>query len=181
MLKYLLTTDEGEQVVVNSTQAGELIQTPSGRTVEVPPLRELRSLPLYEADSRSRPLAGAGEWNRAAGLLFAVGFVVMLLGFGMGGYIMMRLPEAAIVEPFPEEQVASEFQKLPAEQLVQMWGEFSEQGYLEKIRDFRTRNEVINLIRSNRINFALACFGVGLVGMAIVAGAAVLGGKRKRG
>lgn len=183
MLKYLLTTDEGEQVVVNSTQAGELIQTPSGRTVEVPPLRELRDLPQYEEANAGGPAApSAGEWNRAAGLLFAIGFILMVLGFGMGAYVLIWwTPEAAVVEEFPKDLVETEFQKLPAQQLVEMWGEFSEKGYLEKVREFRTRNETINLIRAGQINKALASFGLGLVGIAIVAGAAIMGSKSKRG
>ncbi|MFI4874108.1 MAG: hypothetical protein ACIALR_02155 [Blastopirellula sp. JB062] len=176
MLKYLLTTDEGEQVVVNSTQAGELIQTPSGRTVEVPPLRELRQLPLHE-EGRSKN--SPGEWNRAAGLLFAVGFLLMLIGVGIGSYVMLTLPEKAIVEPLETEMIDSEFQKMPANVSLEMWIEFSEPGYLDKIRDFRTQNEMINLYRTNRTYYAMGCFAVGLVGLALLVGAAALGLKRR--
>ncbi|MCC9606881.1 hypothetical protein LOC68_15645 [Blastopirellula sp. JC732] len=181
MLKYLLTTDDGEQVVVTPTQAGEMIQTPSGRTVEVPPLREMRTLPLYEEDSRSQSTGSRGEWNRAAGLLFAVGFVIMLIGLAYGSYVMMNVPEAVEVEPLPKELVVSEFQKLPASESLDMWKEFSEKGYLDKIRDLRTHPEMVNIVRANQLKFAAGGFGVGVIGLAIVAVAAVMGTRSKRG
>lgn len=181
MLKYLLTTEDGEHVVVTTTQAGEMIRTPSGRMVEVPPLREMRSLPLFEEATASRPAGERGEWNRAAGLLFALGFVIMLIGFGFGGFVLYRMPEKVDVPPYAPETVDHQFQTLPAKESLDIWSEYSENGYLDKIRDLRTFDEMNNINRAWMIKVALTACGVGAVGLLIVAGAAVLGSKSPRG
>lgn len=181
MPKYLLTTADGEQVVVTPTQAGEMIQTPNGQTVEVPPLREMRTLPEYDEGGAARSAGGQGEWNRAAGMLFAVGFVIMLIGVGYGAFVIMRVPEAVEIEPLPQELITQEFQKLPANESLSMWKEFSENGYLEKIRNLRTRDEMINIYRETQLKFAAGGFGVGVIGLALVVIAAVSGARSKRG
>lgn len=181
MPKYLLKTNDGEQVVVTTTQAGEMIQTPSGKMVEVPPLRELKTLPVYEESVGSRPAGSQGEWNRAAGLLFALGFVIMLVGLTFGGFVVLQMPEAVEVEPLETTVIDQEFQTLPAKESLDIWTEFSENGYLDKIRDLRTHGEMNNLRRDWLFKVALGGFGLGAVGLAIVIGAAVMGNRSPRG
>ncbi len=71
---YLLTTPDGEEVHVESSQAGETITTASGKTVEVPTLRELKKLPLVEKEEA--PVRR--DWSVGQSILFVVGLLLFL-------------------------------------------------------------------------------------------------------
>lgn len=81
---YYLPCSCGARSIVDSSQCGRSIACQCGRTLEVPPLRELRRL----APAEARPvLPAGGGWNPARGLaLVAVIPLVAAVAFGLYTY-----------------------------------------------------------------------------------------------
>lgn len=92
MGKYLLPCDCGQAVPVDVGQAGREVTCACGATIEVPPLRKLRHLPVAAAATERR----SSTWNSRRGTVAAL---VVLAGTLAAWAIWSRLLEPTI-EPF---------------------------------------------------------------------------------
>lgn len=87
MPSYLLSCSCGQQTRVSSVQAGETIRCGCGLPLQVPSMRELRTLPLA-ADEPARKAASWEDRHRVA-------FVLVLAAIGAlaaAGYLAAQLP-----------------------------------------------------------------------------------------
>lgn len=89
MAQYLLSCECGQQHTVDQTQAGESLVCSCGRTLDVPQLRVLRTLPAATSESGATKQSSSWTvWHGAA--MLAV--IVALIGIG----VIFALPRAAL-------------------------------------------------------------------------------------
>lgn len=88
-MNYLLPCPAcGTKSTVSTAQAGQTVQCSCGRTVEVPPLRDLRQLESVGESERSQP-----SWNRRKGLIF-LGCLMMGVAAGLAAWFTFAMPHA---------------------------------------------------------------------------------------
>ncbi|MEM7316330.1 MAG: hypothetical protein AAF497_24625 [Planctomycetota bacterium] len=77
--RYLLECECGFQLEVEPRNAGE-IRSCGGcdRTLEIPPLREIRNLPLAQTTEAAKPRKSQG-WTLGKGITFALSVPIMLI------------------------------------------------------------------------------------------------------
>ncbi|MDP6466164.1 MAG: hypothetical protein QF918_00385 [Pirellulaceae bacterium] len=120
-VRYLLPCEMcGSTTPVDMSQAGGSVMCGCGETLEVPSLRAIRELtPSSEAtDARKY------QWNPAAGVTFASGVVIALVGAGVALFMHLNSLELTNLEPPPEDEVAAwiaEVDSAAPEELIEMW------------------------------------------------------------
>lgn len=82
--KYLLTCECGEKLPIEVAQAGQQVRCDCGRSIAVPALRAIRKLPQAEVEQVRRK--SPGKWTFAHGAAFAVGTVLVFVGFVIAAY-----------------------------------------------------------------------------------------------
>ena len=103
-VRYLLPCELcGSTTPVDMSQAGGSVMCSCGKKLEVPSLRAIRELtPSSEAtDARKY------QWNPTAGVTFASGVVIALVGAGVALFMHLNSLELTNLEPPPEDEVAA--------------------------------------------------------------------------
>lgn len=114
---YLLTTPDGEELHVEAAQAGDIITTPGGKQIEIPPLRELRKLPLVETE----PQAQRPGWSMTQSMMFVPGLLLLLLsGVGLTILILITPPPADVVR-MPDSVIEEEVAQYQVEDMLSFW------------------------------------------------------------
>ncbi|RCS52734.1 hypothetical protein DTL42_07815 [Bremerella cremea] len=134
---YLLKTPDGEEVHVETSQAGETITTPSGKQVEVPTLRELKKLPLVEPEKTTVKR----KWSLGQSILLVFGLLIAF--FSLGGILMFT-----VIFPAPWQTIETE---LPTEVVEVIEGDIDTWN-LERMLgfwEFATQKDVMDQMRSN--------------------------------
>jgi hypothetical protein len=120
--QYLLPCECGKTTPIDTSQAGSSVTCVCGNHLEVPSLRAIRELtPQVQATD-----AGKYQWNQTAGLTFASGLVIALIGGGAAVLMHLNVVEFAKFKPPPEEVVtawieAPDIDNAPAEEILDMW------------------------------------------------------------
>ncbi|TWT30164.1 hypothetical protein KOR34_47220 [Posidoniimonas corsicana] len=83
--KHLLPCDCGKSIRVEPSQAGDRVVCECGAELDVPPLRQLRDLPLDVQPGDAPSARGGGEWSFRAGVLTA-GLLIAAVLAGLGGW-----------------------------------------------------------------------------------------------
>jgi hypothetical protein len=130
VMRYLLPCACGRQIPISTTQAGETLVCECGRSLMAPKLRELRQLP--EAPGEDLPRLRE-PWSRQQGVLFASGFVLLLLsGTILGVTIFQRNQlhtEAPRIAPDRLDEYLAQIDKNTPLQNFELWqNEMLEQG-----------------------------------------------------
>jgi hypothetical protein len=116
-MPYYLPCDCGARSIVDANQCGRTISCQCGRTLEVPPLRELRQLAPAVATT---PAAAPRGWNPARGVaLVALAPLVAAAAYGL--YAFRRPPPPP--PPYPSLEGRG-----PREILYQDWFPLVERG-----------------------------------------------------
>jgi hypothetical protein len=103
MSQYMLSCTCGQAVLVEPRQAGEQVTCTCGARLEVPPLRQLRGLPLAPAtDSGKR-----STWNVRKGVISA-GLVLAALFSVVAGLSWFTKPSLPKFDPTERMQVVDE-------------------------------------------------------------------------
>lgn len=166
---YLLTTPDGEEVHVESSQAGETITTASGKTVEVPTLRELKKLPLVEKEEAP----ARREWSVGQSILFVVG-LLLLLGCSVSSVALYRITPLESLDKareVPIELIEGDVEKWTMEDTLSFWA-FATSG--RALGDMRgnasTDRYVLDVYESRQTFLMLSVAGV-VLGLILMGGA----------
>lgn len=120
--QYLLPCQCGKTTPIDTSQAGGSVTCVCGNQVEVPSLRAIRELtPQVQATD-----AGTYQWNQTAGLTFASGLVIALIGGAAALLMHLNIMEYAKFKPAPKEAItawieAPDIDNAPAEEMLDMW------------------------------------------------------------
>jgi hypothetical protein len=86
-MKYLLPCPACQRAItVESGQAGQMVQCACGQQVEVPTVRKLRELEIFQETA-----AAPARWNRRKGFRF-LGSAITALGIVLAAYIWLAWP-----------------------------------------------------------------------------------------
>ncbi|GAA4430714.1 MULTISPECIES: hypothetical protein [Bremerella] len=163
---YLLTTPDGEEIHVETSQAGETITTPSGKTVVVPTLREMKKLPPVEVEQ----VPVKRDWSVTQSMLFVVGLLVLLGCLASSVYLyritpLVQIDEAAEV---PIELIEGDVEKWNMEQRLSFWEFATSDEALSHMRGNATgERQVIDLYKSRQMFLAVSLGGV-LIGLVLM-------------
>lgn len=171
--KYLLPCPKcGEELPVESSQAGMQMQCFCGAELEVPTLLALKSLePLEE---KKPPVEKAG-WGPAQGLFF-LGVVLLMSGFGFALALWLSIP-AYLPEEIDEQFVLRRFQE---QTLTESW------DHWEQVESLTLRHVPTpelaqwRRLRDTRLRWTYVSATVGCVGLALLLAAAVFRWKQRR-
>ena len=134
---YLLTTPDGEQVHVETSQAGETITTPSGKTIEVPRLSEMKKLPPVEQEV-TRPKR---QWGITNAVVLVIGLIISLIA---GMYVA----SLTFVFYTPTEEVKAELRPEVLEMIegdIESWDTSTMIDFWE----FASKSDALQQLRSN--------------------------------
>ncbi len=98
-----------------------------GNNLEVPSLRAIRELTPHSQVSD----VDKYQWNPAAGMTFASGVIIALVGAGMALYMHLYATELSTFEAPPKEQIeawVAEIEKAQPEELIDAWNTFRHDG-----------------------------------------------------
>ncbi len=121
-VQYLLPCDCGNTTPIDTNQAGSTVSCKCGKNLEVPSLRAIRQLtPLDQGD-----VAREYQWNLVAGLTFASGVVIALVGASVAYYMFVNTKELKQFQPPPREAVdawveEADIDNAPPDELMEMW------------------------------------------------------------
>jgi hypothetical protein len=93
MTKYLLNCGCGATLPVDVGQAGERVACPCGATLEVPPLRKLRHLPVAPV-----PVEESASWNARRGIVAAL-MILAAIPALIALWSRLTEPKVATFEP----------------------------------------------------------------------------------
>ncbi|PQO46218.1 hypothetical protein [Blastopirellula marina] len=132
---YLLTTPDGEQVHVETSQAGETITTPSGKTVEVPRLSELKKLPPVEQEV-TRPKR---QWGVTNAIVLVLGLIITIIaGFYVASLtFVFYTPPEEIKAEIPQEaldMIEGDIETWDATMMIDFWAFASKSDALQQLR-----------------------------------------------
>jgi hypothetical protein len=96
--RFLLTCSCGLKHPVSLRQAGESIECPCGKRLDLPTLREIGKLPQAEEPSTSE---SAAPWTPLQGALFVAGAVAALVALAVAAYFGYRLAQLELHKPAP--------------------------------------------------------------------------------
>ena len=123
-IKYSLTTPNGETLAVDASQAGEIITTEAGETIEVPTFRELKKLPVIREEIQEQKKI---YWNPAMGVLFGSGALIFLISLsvvGYYGYAISTLPTKVEKPDIPEDFFSNAIEDMPLTEILVYWEDF---------------------------------------------------------
>jgi hypothetical protein len=131
MTKYQLTCGCGKSVSVDAGQAGEQVTCQCGASLEVPPLRKLRHLPVAAQDVNRR----ASSWSARRGIIAAC----LILATALAAVTLWNRvtePKLAPFSPVVRQQVVEEgLSKLTPAEAWHLWVSryrpLAEQGIVE--------------------------------------------------
>lgn len=134
---YLLKTPDGEEVHVETSQAGDTITTPSGKQVEVPTLSELKKLPLVQPEHPNVQR----KWSLGQSIVLVLGLLVTFASLGSIIMFTVIFPaplETIQTEISPEvvELIEGDIDSWKLEQMLDFW-------------DFSTTSDVLDQMRSH--------------------------------
>ena len=122
--RYLLDCPCGKEIIVDSTQAGEIVQCECGQQVEVPTLLKLRTLEMVEEPSKP---SKKSNWGVIQGMTIAGGFLTLAAGGALIFFLVNRpvTPD----EVFPSHLVDRNIGMLSLPQVNQVWFELKYQRF----------------------------------------------------
>lgn len=174
---YLLTTPDGEEVHVESSQAGETITTASGKTVEVPTLRELKKLPLVEKEEA--PVRR--EWTVGQSILFVIG-LLLFLGCAVSTVFLYRITPLESVDKareVPIELIEGDVEQWGMEDTLSFWAFATSDQALNDMRgNASTERYVLDVYESRQTFLILSVVGV-VVGLVLMGSAFAFPGKSR--
>ncbi|QDU73061.1 hypothetical protein Pan97_00280 [Bremerella volcania] len=174
---YLLTTPDGEEVHVESSQAGETITTASGKTVEVPTLRELKKLPLVEKEEA--PVRR--DWSVGQSILFVVG-LLLLIGCSVSSVFLYRITPLESLDKareVPIELIEGDVEQWTMKDTLSFWAFASSGHALSDMRGNASGDRyVLGVYESRQTFLTLSVAGV-VLGLILMGSAFALPGTRR--
>ncbi|MBA2113494.1 hypothetical protein [Bremerella alba] len=174
---YLLTTPDGEEVHVESSQAGETITTADGKTVEVPTLRELKKLPLVEKEE----VPVRREWSVGQSVMFVVG-LLLLMGCLVASVFLYRITPLESLDKareVPIELIEGDVQQWTMQNTLDFWAFASSGGALNDMRGNAVGDRyVLGVYESRQTFLLLSVIGV-VLGLVLMGGAFAFPGKSR--
>lgn len=174
---YLLTTPDGEEVHVESSQAGETITTASGKTVEVPTLRELKKLPLVEKEQ----VPVRREWSVGQSIMFVVG-LLLLLGCAVSSTFLYQITPLESLDKareVPIELIEGDVEQWSMQDTLSFWA-FATSG--QALGDMRGNASgdryVLGVYESRQTFLILSVVGV-VLGLILMGSAFAFPGKSR--
>jgi len=166
---YLLTTPDGEEVHVESSQAGETITTASGKTVEVPTLRELKKLPLVEKEE----VPVRREWSVGQSLLFVVG-LLLLLGCSVSSVFLYRITPLESLDKareVPIDLIEGDVDQWSMKDKLSFWAFASSGQALSDMRGNASGDRYVLGVYESRQTFLLLSVGGVVLGLILMGSA----------
>jgi hypothetical protein len=154
--KYLLPCPCGQQVVVDTRQAGQTILCSCGASLPAPTFLEMTALEPAPSQSVSEPAAATWNWQRRVRFL---GTVLVLIAFAGGVWLYVRRPISRTIPPERIRQIAH---SLPPSRTWDIW-ETMKQGL-----DRRTDQKYADAIERFHV-WQVAVALVALAGVALIA------------
>ncbi|MFN3150649.1 hypothetical protein [Bremerella sp.] len=174
---YLLTTPDGEEVHVESSQAGETITTAGGKTVEVPTLSELKKLPLVEKEEA--PVRRT--WSVGQSILFVVG-LLLFLGCSVSSVMLYQItPLQSLDEAreVPIELIEGDVEQWSMQDTLSFWAFATSGQALNDMRGNATGDRyVLDVYESRQTFLMLSVVGV-VLGLVFMGSAFAFSGKSR--
>jgi hypothetical protein len=127
--QYLLPCECGKTTPIDTSQAGSSVACVCGKQLEVPSLRVIRELtPSDQTTDADKYL-----WNPIAGLTFAIGVIIALVGGGVAVYSSFYASQMKEYKSPPKEVVDAwiaevDIDNAPPEELLTMWNTAKRMG-----------------------------------------------------
>jgi len=152
----------GQTHIVDTPQAGSILQCPCGQQIQVPALREIAQLPDAERTEGAEQISPR-RWTRRQGILFAFGATVVLLASGIAASLVAGRPAGQL--PGKAGAVADLDRRLstlnPTETL-ELW------RFHQSAPDFMVGiAKKTQSMRKTRRTYTFAAWTIGLVGIAV--------------
>jgi len=164
--KYLFTTPDGEDIHVEASQAGEIIETPKGNKVELPTLRGLKYLPVIEDDT-----APESKWAQGQSIMFVVGFGMLLVGGGLLYFLLSGAPPTTEEEVMISDvQIDRTVDTYGMDEMITMWNFSNDERALNTLRTrAEGRRRYLGMLIRWRVfvGFASGSILIGLVLMGV--------------
>ncbi len=152
----------GQTHIVDTPQAGSILQCHCGRQIQVPTLREIAQLPAAEQTEGTEQISPR-RWTHRQGILFAIGAAVVLLASGIAASLVAGRPPGQL--PGKAAAVAdldSRLSTLNPTETLELW------RFHQSAPDFMVSiAKKTHSMRKTRQTYTLAAWTIGLVGIAV--------------
>ncbi|MHC2068828.1 hypothetical protein ACYFX5_15275 [Bremerella sp. T1] len=172
---YLLTTSDGEEVHVETSQAGETITTPSGKTIEVPTLRELKKLPVVQGNEGPQ----GREWSNGQSVCLVIGLLLFLGCLVSSVYLYRITPLESLdkATEVPVELIEGDVSQWNMEQTLSFWTFATSDNALSQMRGGATGERyALDVYKGRQTFLLLSVIGV-VVGLVLMGVAFVIPGR----
>jgi hypothetical protein len=179
--RYLLSCSCGRTTPVGISQAGSTVACDCGQSLAVPTIRGLKALPPEKDFTDAPPLKSGPptEYNgiNLSGALFVVGLLLLLVGFGLGGfygYLYSRID----TKNYDDEVLAyigGEIDKMPPIEIYRTWKKLEEMGIGEyqEAPHLVAKQASTTAFRLMMTGVVLTIAGLGLIGYSVAGGSSV--------
>ncbi|MBI1248847.1 hypothetical protein GC197_13525 [bacterium] len=176
---YLLTTPDGEEIHVETAQAGETIITPAGKSIVVPTLRELKKLPLVEPEGGTQARAER-TWSATQSIFFVSG-LLFLIGFSISSVFLYRMTPLVSIDnavKVPQEVIETDVDRWTMQNRLDFWKFATSPDALNQMRgNAEGDRNVMDLYKWRQTFLAFSLCGVTL-GLILMGAAFALPGSR---
>ena len=171
---YLLTTPDGEELHVEASQAGDILTTPGGKQIEVPPLRELRKLPTVDQG----PSTPQRKWSLGQSMMFVPGLLMVIIGAASLVFLLNRNVPSPDVVRVPESAIEEEVANFTLEQTLSFWSFATDPDALNQVRQAsQPHREFVDFVGTWRILVGVSS-GAIVIGVILMGISLALPGKR---
>lgn len=159
--KFLLTCTCGKEIPVEKSQAGQTIDCPCGKKVEVPSIRGIEKLPQLTATTASdtpEHSTSKPAWNPVRGLLFTGGLIAAAIS-GVMLFLTLRdlnmiVTSGATVDRTEEviEFVNQDIEKISLDDTWKTWLDLRDRGLGQVVTpDWTMAQDISELLRQRAI------------------------------
>ena len=176
-MEHILKCDCGQDIPVATSQAGEQIRCAAcGQTVNVPKLRELRSLPIRQDEGQSAELRrqGANPWRTWRGPVMAVVTCIFIVSATMTSWFGLQRYRLDLSYT-PDSEVKNGDARIDSLDLRKLdfeWREYSTEGLGQRRTPPFVLLQLYGNERARLAQIAGSVAGVSFLGMLIVLGSA---------
>ena len=163
--------DCGESVVIEAGQAGQQVTCKCGATLEVPTLRGVKQLDVYESPTAKEAAVDGSGWNALFGVMFSLGLLLLVIAGPIAGYLFYQA-SGLDTDGGDWSNAAAANQSIDNADtfhLLDIWKDFRESGLGPKLKPqyLANRETVSQYQTGGTIAAAVAVIGLLLVGGSI--------------
>ena len=130
-MKYLLPCSCGQSIVVEASQAGQMVACSCGRSQEAPTMRGIRALePAAQANAREAKPGQPAAWSPVQGGLFVLGILIAMAGIAAAGWYGYEIQRINVPVPTEADFIrdANQIDGMPVDELYEGYIKVREMG-----------------------------------------------------